>query len=44
MIKFFYNIQLKLTEEGNLKKYLLYANREIIRVVIGIRIVLQVNN
>lgn len=44
MIKFFRKIRQKLLEEGNLKRYLIYAFGEILLVVIGILIALQVNN
>lgn len=44
MIKFFRRIRRKLIEEGNLKRYLLYAFGEILLVVIGILIALQINN
>lgn len=44
MIKFFRKIRRKLIDEGNLKKYLIYAVGEIVLVVIGILIALQVNN
>ncbi|MBK8080496.1 MAG: hypothetical protein IPK25_09565 [Saprospiraceae bacterium] len=44
MIKFFQRIRRKLIDEGNLKKYLIYAFGEIILVVVGILIALQVNN
>ena len=44
MIKFFRKIRRKLIEEGNLKKYLVYAVGEILLVVIGILIALQINN
>ncbi len=44
MLKFFRKIRQKLIEEDNIRKYLLYAIGEIILVVIGILIALQVNN
>ena len=44
MIKFFRKIRQKLLAEGKLRKYLLYAIGEILLVVIGILIALQVNN
>jgi hypothetical protein len=44
MIKFFRKIRQKLLEEGNLKRYLIYAFGEILLVVIGILIALQINN
>jgi len=44
MIKFFRKIRQSLFEKGNSKKYLLYAIGEIILVVIGILIALQLNN
>ena len=44
MIKFFRRIRLKLIDEGNLKKYLVYAIGEILLVMIGILLALQVNN
>ncbi|WP_406682983.1 DUF6090 family protein [Seonamhaeicola sp. MEBiC1930] len=44
MIKFFRNIRKKLLNEGNTSKYLKYAIGEIILVVIGILIALQINN
>lgn len=44
MIKFFRKIRQKLLTESNFKKYLLYATGEIVLVVIGILIALQVNN
>ncbi len=43
MIKFFRTIRKKLIEEGKVRKYLLYAIGEILLVVIGILIALQVN-
>lgn len=43
MIKFFRKIRLKLMSEGKSKKYFLYAIGEIILVVIGILIALQLN-
>jgi hypothetical protein len=44
MIKFFRRIRKKLLDEGNLKRYLIYAIGEILLVVIGILIALQINN
>ncbi len=44
MIKFFRRIRRKLLDEGNLKRYLIYAIGEIVLVVIGILIALQVND
>ena len=44
MIKFFRRIRQKLIDKGNLKKYLVYAIGEIILVVIGILIAVQLNN
>ena len=44
MIKFFRKIRQKLLSENRFSKYLLYAIGEIILVVIGILIALQVNN
>jgi hypothetical protein len=44
MIKFFRKIRQKLLTENKFSKYLLYAVGEIILVVIGILIALQVNN
>ncbi|GGE01984.1 DUF6090 family protein [Planktosalinus lacus] len=44
MIKFFRKIRKKLIEEDNVRKYLLYAIGEIVLVVIGILIALQINN
>jgi len=44
MIKFFRKIRQKLLSENRFTKYLLYAVGEIILVVIGILIALQVNN
>ena len=44
MLKFFRHIRKKLIEEDNVRKYLLYAIGEILLVVIGILIALQVNN
>lgn len=44
MIKFFRKIRQKLLDEGNLKRYLVYAIGEILLVVIGILIALQINN
>lgn len=44
MIKFFRRIRERLISEGKVSKYLLYAIGEIVLVVIGILIALQVNN
>ena len=44
MIKFFRKIRRKLLTENKFSKYLLYAIGEIILVVIGILIALQINN
>ena len=44
MIKLFRKIRLKLLSENKLSKYLVYAIGEIVLVVIGILIALQINN
>lgn len=44
MLKFFRRIRQKLLDEGDLKKYLIYALGEILLVMIGILLALQVNN
>ena len=44
MIKFFRNIRQSLHNEGKTSKYFKYAIGEIVLVVIGILIALQVNN
>ena len=44
MIKFFRKIRQNLLSQGKVSKYLLYATGEIILVVIGILIALQINN
>ena len=44
MIKFFRNIRKSLLTENRVSKYLLYAFGEIVLVVIGILIALQINN
>ncbi|WP_375324760.1 DUF6090 family protein [Flagellimonas sp. GZD32] len=44
MIRFFRNIRKQLFEENKFSKYLLYALGEIILVVVGILIALQLNN
>lgn len=44
MLKYFRTIRKKLIEEDNVRKYLLYALGEILLVVIGILIALQVNS
>jgi hypothetical protein len=44
MLKYFRTIRKKLIEQDNVRKYLLYAIGEIMLVVIGILIALQVNN
>ena len=43
MLKFFRKIRQKLITEGNLKKYLIYAAGEVLLVMIGILLALQVN-
>jgi len=43
MLKFFRKIRKKLIEEANVRKYMLYAIGEILLVVIGILIALQIN-
>ena len=43
MLKFFRKIRQKLIAEGNLKKYLIYAAGEVLLVMIGILLALQVN-
>ncbi len=44
MLRFFRQIRQKLLENGNLRKYFWYALGEILLVVIGILIALQINN
>ncbi|MBK7873993.1 MAG: hypothetical protein IPJ74_26755 [Saprospiraceae bacterium] len=44
MLRFFRNIRRRLLDSGSLRKYLVYAVGEIILVVIGILIALQINN
>ena len=44
MLRFFRNIRQNLLEKGKLKKYFLYAIGEILLVVIGILIALQIDN
>tara|TARA_B100000795_G_C22750722_1_gene419308 strand:- start:690 stop:872 length:183 start_codon:yes stop_codon:yes gene_type:complete len=44
MIKFFIKIRQKLLTENNFGKYFIYAIGEIILVVIGILIAIQINN
>jgi len=44
MIKFFRKIRQRLLSENKFNKYLVYAIGEIILVVIGILIALQINN
>lgn len=44
MINFFRRIRHKLLGEGKLNKYILYGIGEILLVVIGILIALQINN
>lgn len=44
MIKFFRTIRRRLIEENSLKKYVVYAIGEILLVMIGILLALQVNN
>lgn len=44
MLKFFRRIRQKLIDEGNLKRYLIYAIGEILLVMIGILLAIRVNN
>ena len=44
MLKFFRKIRKSLIESGSVQKYILYAGGEILLVVIGILIALQINN
>ena len=44
MFKLFRRLRRKLIAEGNLKRYLIYAMGEILLVVIGILIAVQLNN
>lgn len=44
MIKFFNKIRQRLLHEGKLRKYLIYAFGEILLVMVGILLALQVNN
>ena len=44
MLKFFRRLRRNLLEEGSTKKYILYAGGEVLLVVIGILIALQINN
>ena len=44
MLKFYRRIRQKLIDEGNLKRYLIYAIGETLLVVLGILIALQINN
>ncbi|MCR9132895.1 MAG: DUF6090 family protein [bacterium] len=44
MLRFFRNIRQKLLENGNLRKYFWYALGEILLVMIGILLALQINN
>jgi hypothetical protein len=44
MLKFFRKIRRKLIDEANLKRYLIYAVGEILLVVLGILIALNINN
>jgi len=44
MLKFFRTIRRRLLDSGRLRRYLVYALGEIILVVIGILIALQINN
>lgn len=44
MLKFFRRIRRNLLDKGHLRKYLIYAVGEILLVVIGILIALQINN
>ncbi|MBK7870782.1 MAG: hypothetical protein IPJ74_08895 [Saprospiraceae bacterium] len=43
MLQFFRNIRRRLLDSGSLRKYLVYAIGEILLVVIGILIALQIN-
>ena len=44
MIKFFRRIRQKLLDEGNLKRYFIYAFGEILLIVIGILVAVQITN
>jgi hypothetical protein len=44
MPKFFHTIRKKLIEQDDVQKYMLYAMSEILLLVIGILIALQINN
>jgi hypothetical protein len=44
MVKFFRKIRQKLLSENKFSKYFIYAIGEIVLVVIGILIALQINN
>ncbi|MGB5377107.1 DUF6090 family protein [Muriicola sp.] len=44
MLRFFRQLRVRLLTENKIRKYLLYAVGEIVLVVIGILIALQVNN
>jgi hypothetical protein len=44
MLKFFRKIRQNLLEESKFRKYLVYALGEIVLVVVGILIPLQINN
>lgn len=44
MLQFFRRIRRKLIDEGNLKKYLVYAVGEIVLIVVGIMIAIQLGN
>ena len=44
MAKFFRRIRQKLLKEGNLKKYMVYAIGEVLLVMFGILLALQVHN
>lgn len=44
MVQFFRNIRRRLIESGRVRRYLAYASGEILLVVIGILIAMQINN
>jgi hypothetical protein len=44
MLKFFRGIRRKLLEDGSLRKYLIYAIGEILLIMIGIFLALELNN
>ena len=44
MLKLWRRLRLKLIGQGNLKRYLIYAIGEILLVMVGILLALQVNN